>query len=250
MKNTFQNKSIVIFGATSTIAEAYAKQSAHENTFYLIGRNTEKLQIISKHLEVTGASKVYTTAADLSEFDKHPSLVQNIFTTLGKVDIVLFAHGTMSDEENSELNYEKTLSSLKNNALSIISLLTLIRPKMEEQQSGSIAVITSVAGDCNLRRNFIYASEKAFLSAYIKGLSQKLYSKGIQVLDIKPGRVKSPMTAGMKQDWSIANPEVVAKDIIKAIQKRKFVVYTPFYWRYIVYIIRSIPMKYLSRLDL
>ena len=145
-------------------------------------------------------------------------------------------------ESRTEKSAADTIASCNTNALSVISLLTLLANHFEEKKSGTIAVITSVAGDRGRQSNYIYGASKAMVSVFLQGLRNRLFHSQVNVLDIKPGFVDTPMTAHIKKGGPLwAKPEAVAKDIVNAIEKKKDLLYTPFFWRYIMLIIRNIP---------
>jgi short-subunit dehydrogenase len=129
-------------------------------------------------------------------------------------------------------------------------MLTPIADFFEKQKHGVITVISSVAGDRGRQSNYIYGSAKAGLSVYLDGLRNRLYSAGVAVVTIKPGFVDTPMTAHLKKGFLFASPEKVARDILRAIEKRKCVVYTPWFWRWIMFVIKSIPETIFRKLKL
>lgn len=236
------SKNILIIGATSAIAEAVARIYAIQGaTLYLIARNEQRLATIAQDLKVRGAKDVFITSLNVDEFAKHEFVIQQVITQLKNIDIALIAHGTLPDQKVLEKDVQQTLHSYHTNALSVISLLTLLANQFEQQKTGTIAVISSVAGDRGRQSNYIYGSAKAMVSVFLQGLRNRLFFSKVNVLDIKPGFVDTPMVAHLKKGALWARPEVVAKDIVKAIEKKKSVLYTPFFWRYIMLIIRSVP---------
>jgi short-subunit dehydrogenase len=137
------------------------------------------------------------------------------------------------------------------NAVSIIALLTRFANIVEQQRRGTIAVISSVAGDRGRQSNYLYGSAKAALSTFCDGLRARLFKVGAHVVTIKPGFVATPMTAGLPLPGPlVATPEKVAGDIVRAIEKGKDVIYTPWFWWGIMLIIRSIPGRVFKRLSL
>ena len=187
---------ILIFGATSAIAEAVAAHYAiAENRLYLIARNSEKLAALRQRLVDCDAGEVETAQADLARLEDHPGLIEAAFNWLRTIDLVLIAHGTLPDHTRCEQDVEAALEALDVNGLSPISLLTELAPRMREQAHGKIAVITSVAGDRGRPSNYVYGSAKAMVSAFLQGLRGRLHGAGVHVIDIRPGLVDSPMTA-------------------------------------------------------
>ena len=121
---------------------------------------------------------------------------------------------------------------------------------MEAQKEGSICVIGSVAGDRGRSSNYIYGSAKAGLAAFTQGLRQRLSKFNIDILLVKPGFVDTPMTQEFKKGFLWASPERVARDICSAIDKRKSTLYTPWFWGWIMLVIKHIPESIFKKLKL
>ncbi|MDB3882446.1 SDR family oxidoreductase [Amylibacter sp.] len=235
-------KRILIIGATSAIAEHCARiWAARGDALYLVARNEQHVQVIASDLKVRGASGVTTYVTDLNDMDKHEELLNVADHALEGIDIVLVAHGTLSNQKACEVNVKETLQEIKTNALSTISFLTLIANRFEAQKSGSICVISSVAGDRGRASNYVYGSAKAMVTAFTSGLRQRLHKSNVSVVTIKPGFVDTPMTAEFKKGFLWANPSVVAALIVKAIDRKKAEVYVPAFWWLIMHLILLIP---------
>ena len=122
------------------------------------------------------------------------------------------------------------------------ALDTLVADSFEQRGCGKLIVVSSVAGDRGRASNYVYGSAKAGLSAFLSGLRQRLHNHGVQVTTVLPGFVKTRMVEGMELPEALtASPEQVAADVLKAVQKGKGVVYTRFFWRYIMLIVTHIP---------
>ncbi len=242
---------ILVLGATSAIAKHTTRLFAADNhTLYLVARNRDKLEAMKQDMLVRGATDVYIESRDLADDSQHAELLQNATTAMGSIDTVLIAYGTLTDQQQAQQDYPRTLAELQINFLSVISLLTLLANQMEQQGSGSIAVISSVAGDRGRQSNYIYGTAKGGLSLFLQGLRNRLHKSGVHVLTIKPGFVDTPMTRDFKKGMLWASPEAVSQAIYKGIKKRKHVIYTPFFWRFIMLIIKSIPETIFKRLSL
>ena len=244
-------KRILIIGATSAIAEHCARIWAAEgDALHLVARNEQHVQVIASDLKVRGASEVTTYVTDLNNMDKHEELLDVADAALGGVDIVLIAHGTLSNQKSCELSVKETLAEIQTNALSTISLLTLIANKFEAKQSGTICVISSVAGDRGRASNYVYGTAKAMVTAFTSGLRQRLQKSNVSVVTIKPGFVDTPMTAEFKKGLLWVKPITVAESIVRAIDGKKTEVYVPQFWCFIMSIIKILPTKIFKRLDL
>jgi decaprenylphospho-beta-D-erythro-pentofuranosid-2-ulose 2-reductase len=242
---------VLIVGATSAIAYETAKLFAKERAeLFLVGRSTEKLTAIQDDLRVRGAARVEMFPLDLADLSRHQELVDTALAALGEVDAVLIAHGTLSDQRACEQSATRTIEQLTVNALSAISLLTILANYFEQRRKGCIAVISSVAGDRGRGSNYVYGTAKGALNIFLQGLRNRLYKSGVAVVTIKPGFVDTPMTAAFKKNALFASPARVGAAIHVAMNKGKDVVYVPWFWFFIMLIIRNIPERVFKRLKL
>ena len=147
---------VLIVGATSAIAAETAKLFAREGAdLFLVGRNEEKLAQVAGDLQVRGASQVETLVMDANDLDRHQELFNQVIERLGGLDTVLIAHGTLSDQKQAEQDVKVALDELKTNFLSTVSLSTIIANYFEKQKRGTLAVISSVAGDRGRQSNYV-----------------------------------------------------------------------------------------------
>lgn len=244
-------QNILIIGATSAIAQAVARQYAQKrHNLFITGRSQDKLEQIAADLKVRGASDIHTEAFDASELSSHQSLVERVIEQFQRIDVVLIAHGTLPDQERCQQDLDYALQEFNLNGTSIISLCSLLANQLEQQKSGSLAVISSVAGDRGRQSNYLYGTAKAAVSTFLQGLRNRLSKSGVQVLTIKPGFVDTPMTAEFDKGPLWATPELVANDIIKAINKGRNTLYTPWFWLGIMTIIKAVPEFIFKKLSL
>ncbi|NTS75938.1 SDR family oxidoreductase [Catenovulum sp. SM1970] len=245
-------KNILIIGANSAMAQAVAKQYANRAcSFFLVARDGEKLDTLAKDLTIRGAHSVTTAELDVTNFMAHAPIIEDVFDQFDQLDLALIAHGTLPDQTACQTDVELALKEIRINATSSIALMTDIANRMEQQKSGTIACITSVAGDRGRQSNYLYGSAKAMVSTFLQGLRNRLDKSGVKVIDIKPGFVDTPMTADFKKGALWATPEKVAKDISNAVDKGKSkTLYTPGFWALIMLIIRNIPEFIFKKLSL
>jgi decaprenylphospho-beta-D-erythro-pentofuranosid-2-ulose 2-reductase len=241
----------MIIGASSSIAYETAKCFAHDGSdLFLVGRSSEKLTTVANDLEIRGAKRVETYPLDLCELDRHREMFEQAIAFLGELDMLLIAHGTLGDQGKCEQSVAETMQELQTNCLSVISLLTISANYFEQQRHGCIAVITSVAGDRGRKSNYVYGTAKAAVIVFLQGLRNRLSSVGVSVLTIKPGYVATPMTAHLKQGLLTASAHSVGRGIYEAMKQGKDVVYLPWFWCGIMFVIRSIPERIFKRLSL
>ena len=242
---------VLIVGATSTIAEATARLLAADgDAFFLTARNADRLQSMADDLRVRSGARVETAVLDATDYAAHAGLAEQASAALGGLDTVVIAHGTLPDQQACEASFELTRQEIEVNALSVISLLTHLANHFEQQGHGTLAVVSSVAGDRGRQSNYVYGSAKAAVSSFLQGLRNRLHRAGVHVLTVKPGMVDTPMTRDFSKSLFWSNPEQIARGIHKAIERRREVVYLPGFWRLLMRAIREIPEPVFKRLSL
>ena len=242
---------VMIVGATSAIAHETAKLIAKDKAkLFLVGRTRKKLAAVRDDLIVRGASQVDTFLLDVTHLDRHQELLDTAIATLGELDTVLIAHGTLGDQQACQQSVTETMKELTTNCTSVISLLTILANYFEQQKRGCIAVITSVAGDRGRQSNYVYGTAKGALNVLLQGLRNRLASSNVSVLAIKPGFVDTPMTAALPKNRLFVQPQTVGIGIYNAMRKGKDSVYLPWFWRPIMFVVRCIPESVFKRLSL
>ena len=233
---------VVVVGATSAIAEAAARLwAARGDALYLAARREALLASSADDLRVRGARHVAFERFDVLDADSHEGMLERAEAALGPIDCVLIAHGTLPDQAAAQADPELAVREIELNGVSTVALALRAANRFEARGAGTIAVITSVAGVRGRASNFVYGSAKALVSTFLAGLRHRLHAKGVSVLDIRPGFVDTPMTAAFTKGALWATPAKVAADIVAAVDRRASVVYTPWFWRWIMLVIRHIP---------
>lgn len=248
---TGESKKILIVGATSAIAKEVARHYASQGgKLFLIARNEESLKTLVADIRVRGASMASYSVLDLNHFDRHSEVIKQATEYLQGVDIALICHGSLPDQKASEKSFKLAQQAINTNGMSVISMLTELAEYFIHQGKGTIAVITSVAGDRGRQSNFIYGSAKAMVSTYLQGLRGRLLPFNVHVVDIRPGFVDSPMTAQFKKGPLWSSPTQIADIIVKSVERKRHTVYAPFYWRIIMFVVRLVPEFLFKRLKL
>jgi decaprenylphospho-beta-D-erythro-pentofuranosid-2-ulose 2-reductase len=242
---------VLVLGATSGIAEATCRiWAAQGASLFLVARNAEKLAAVATDLQARGASYVDTAVADLDDTDQHPALLAHAINSLTGMDVAYLAHGVLGDQIQAEQDFYNAEQILHTNFLAPVSLLTWLANYCVQRKAGTLAVLSSVAGDRGRKSNYVYGSSKAGLSAFLGGLRNRLDREGVTILTIKPGPTKTAMTASMKGNEKFADVNTVAQTIVKAIAAKKDNLYVPFQWQPIMFIIRNIPESIFKKLNL
>lgn len=218
---------------------------------FLVARDAEKLDALSKDLVVRGAAAATIHRMDGTDVAAHQGMIEAAVSALGAMDIALIAYGTLPDQAACEADPALALREFSTNGASVIALLMALATRFEGQRAGAMGVITSVAGDRGRPSNYVYGSAKAAVSVFCEGLRGRLFRAGVSLTDIRPGFVATPMTQGLPLPAPlVAQPEVVARRIVAGINRGADVLYTPAFWALIMLIIRSIPRRIFKRLKL
>ncbi len=244
-------RKILVLGATSGIAEATCRLWAAQGaSLFLVARNQEKLAAVAADLKVRGASYIDTAVADLDDTDAHPALLAHAINSLTGLDVAYLAHGILGDQPAAERDFQTTAQILHTNFMAPVSLLTWLANFCVQRHAGVLAVLSSVAGDRGRKSNYVYGSSKAGLTAFLAGLRNRVDREGVTVLTIKPGPVKTAMTATMKGSEKFADVDKVAQTIVNAVAAKKDNLYVPFQWQPIMFVIRNIPDRIFKKLNL
>ena len=241
---------VLIMGATSGMAEALARIYAGQGAkLFLVARNADKLNAVASDLQARGASEVKTWVMDANNSNAIAPMLDAAWQAFGNIDVALVAHGTLPDQLRTQIDMPYAISEFRTNAESVIACLAGLAIKFEPQGKGVIAVIGSVAGDRGRASNYLYGAAKAAVETFASGLRARLFSAGVHVLLVKPGFVATPMTAHLPLPSMLTlSADQAATDIVKAINKRKDVLYTAWFWAWIMLIIRWLPAAVFKRL--
>ncbi|MGB9234102.1 MAG: SDR family NAD(P)-dependent oxidoreductase [Terriglobales bacterium] len=244
-------RKVVVLGATSGIALEVQRQLARLGCeLLLVARSPQRLAEVQSDLVERGAKQVLTYVADLAALRCHAGILDFVRRSFPGYDTVLLAYGAMHDQKESEASIDVLLDELNVNYVSAAALLTLFAADLEQRRAGCIAAITSVAGDRGRRANYVYGSAKGALSLFLQGLRSRLHPAGVKVITIKPGPVQTPMTDYLPNAARFADPELVAREIVRVLERRSpDVLYTPKVWRYVMSAVEHIPELIFKRLS-
>jgi decaprenylphospho-beta-D-erythro-pentofuranosid-2-ulose 2-reductase len=238
-------KSILILGATSSIAKACAEifASSHYRLF-LAGRDLFEIERLAKDLQIRFKLQVDYAYFDITAFNTHLCFFEKVLAKMGNVQGVVMAVGSLSKKcSPTEI--------IATNFSGPVSILELCTNYLAEQKEGFIVGLSSVAGDRGRQSNYIYGASKSALTTYLQGLRAYLHPFGVHVLTVKLGLIDTKMTFGGNYPLFLAaNPTKTGLKIINALNKRKESVYIPKIWRIIMLTIRLIPEKIFKHLKI
>lgn len=241
----------VVFGATSAIAQQAVRLLAIRGAeLVLVGRNAARLEAVAADARVRGARAVATEVADLDDRERHGPLLDEAFRILRRVDLVLVAQGVLAGSDACEASPETAERVLVSGLVGPALLLQEAGLRLAAQGGGALVALSSVAGDRGRQSNYAYGAAKAGLTAFLSGLRNRLHRRGVRVVTVKPGFVDTPMTAGVEKNALFVPPAVVARSILRAVERRRDVVYVPGFWRWIMLAVRSVPEPLFKRLSL
>ncbi len=245
-------KRIVIIGATSTIAVHCARLWVEKEPVILtlISRNRAKAELVAADIKIRSPQTIIQIS-QLNFLD--PVAIRQCVETLtaeGPVDLVLIAHGYLPDQLLCQQELSACQDALATNALSPVLFAEAFAGHMQTANQGTLAIISSVAGDRGRKSNYVYGAAKGLITRYSQGLQHRLAQSNVNVVLIKPGPTNTPMTAHLKQKAGVfAEPEAIAKIITQGIKKRKAVIYAPTKWAFIMLVLKHLPNFIFNRLD-
>jgi short-subunit dehydrogenase len=247
------SEKILVLGATSGIAEALCRVLAARGCSVIVaGRDISKLERIAADLGIRNpAAQARAESFDALDFAGHAAFFERCLAHVGgDLDGVILCYGYLADQATAQADFDETHRTIDVNFTSAVSILDIAARCFEARGRGYIAAISSVAGDRGRQSNYTYGAAKAGLTAYLSGLRNRLFHAGVHVLTIKPGFVYTAMTEGKVNPKSplVASPEKVARDIDRAIRRRRNVLYAPWFWRIILGIVCAIPEGIFKRL--
>jgi len=241
------NPRVAIFGATSAIAAEIARVYAGRGArLFLAGRDPAKLRAL---VEARGDAVAGFREVDLTAPGAAAAAVSAAIEALGGgLDVAVIAHGWLGDQLASERDVAEAERIIATNFVSVVALLVPLGNHFEAAGAGHIAVLSSVAGDRGRPRNYTYGASKGALNLYLQGLRTRLWARGVGVHTLKLGPVDTPMTATHEKTMLFTRADRVAADIVAAIDAGRDEAYVPWYWRFIMAIVRNMPERAMQRL--
>jgi decaprenylphospho-beta-D-erythro-pentofuranosid-2-ulose 2-reductase len=241
--------SVLIFGARSDVARPLARIYGLEGyDVVLAARDSHSLAADADDIRVRSGRNVALRDFDVLDTGTHARFVDQLDVL---PDTVISLIGLMTPQDQAQTDFASADLMMRSNYLGLVSILGEIANRMEQRGSGTIIGVSSVAGDRGRATNYIYGSAKAGFTAFLSGLRNRLFKKGVRVITVKPGFIRTRMTEGMDLPLRLtAEPEEIARAIRAADKKRRLVVYHKPIWALIMLVIRSIPERIFVRLKI
>lgn len=241
---------ILILGANSEMALALARKFAEKEhaNFYLASRDMELLDKRAADLNARYGVEARALQLDVTAYETHKPFYGGLNP---KPDGVIIAFGYLGDQKRAEQDFQEALKIIETNYLGAVNLLEVIAADFETRGQGFVIGISSVAGERGRASNYLYGSAKAAFTVCLSGLRNRLSRRGAHVLTVLAGFVDTKMTRHLNLPRALtASPEDVADDVYKAFRKKRNVIYTKWYWRWIMFVIKILPEFLFKRLSL
>jgi short-subunit dehydrogenase len=241
---------VVFLGATRGMGRALARLMAQRgDRLFLLGRDPEELARSAQDLEViAGGGKVEAALCDLLQPETFSGAFDQAKQALDGFDTVVVTAGLFATQEQLEADAALCGDLLTANFTNTIQFCEETRRRLLAAGGGTLCVFSSVAGERGRKPVILYGAAKAGLSRYLEGLDHKFRIQGLRTICVKPGFVKTGMTAGLKPPPFAGEPDAVARVVLKAIDHGSPVVYAPGIWRWVMLAIRILPRAVMRRI--
>lgn len=242
-------QSLLVLGGTSEIGLATARKmvQGRARRVVLAARDTERADAGAEELRRLGA-EVEVVAFDARDHGSHAAALDAAFRG-GDVDCAVVAFGVLGDQERLATDAAAAVEAVEVNYVGAVSVCIPLAERMRRQGHGTIVVLSSVAGERARKSNFVYGSSKAGLDAFAQGLGDRLHGSGVQVMVVRPGFVRTKMTAGLDDVPLSTDPDSVADSIVAGLRRSSHTVWTPMPLRFVMSALRHLPRALFRRLN-
>ena len=245
-------QTILLLGGTSEIGLAICErylQNAHARIVLAAMPSDPGRDAAVAQMKAAGARSVELIDFEATDPDTHPKMIEAAFAN-GDVDVAIVAFGILGDAEELWQNQQKAVLAVEINYTAAVSVGVLLGEKLRAQGFGQIIAMSSAAGERVRRSNFVYGSTKAGLDGFYLGLGEALREYGVRVLVIRPGQVRTRMSAHIKEAPLTVDKEYVAELAVTASAKGKELVWAPGAFRYVMMVLRHIPRPVFRKLPI
>lgn len=245
-------QSVLALGGGSDIALATVRLLVKRRvrTVVLAGRHPDTLEVAAEELRGLGAHRVDAVHFDADDTSSHATFLEEVFARQEDIDVVVLGFGVLGDQTEAEADPNTALAVLRTNFLGAASVGLHASHRLRQQGHGTIVVLSSVAGERARRSNFVYGSSKAGLDAFFTGLGDSLMDTGVRVLIVRPGFVRTKMTAGLPAVPLSTTPEEVAAVIVRGLETGAEQAWAPRPLRFVMSVLRHLPRPLFRRLKM
>jgi decaprenylphospho-beta-D-erythro-pentofuranosid-2-ulose 2-reductase len=245
-------QSVLVLGGTSDIALATVRKIVARRgaRVVLAARKPETCDSAAAVLRDAGASEVHSVAFDATDFASHEGFVRATFDRFGDFDLVLVAFGVLGDQARAEHDPGAALEIVQTNFTGTVSVTVPVVTRLRAQGHGDLVLLSSVAGERVRRSNFVYGSSKAGIDGYYQGLAASLATSGVRVMIVRAGFVHTKMTDGLKAAPLSVTADAVADAVVRGLARGREIVWVPPAMRYVMVVLRHLPVAVFRRLRL
>ncbi len=243
-------QSVLVVGGTSDIGLAVAEAfgGGRPLRVVLAARPSPRLVAAQTRLERAGYA-VETVDFDARNPRSHGETVRKAFAG-GDIDVAVVAFGVLGDQERAWTDAETALGLAEVNYVAAVTVGVALAEQFKQQGHGAVVALSSVAGERARRSNFVYGSTKAGMDAFYTGLREALRPHGVRVTVVRPGFVRTKMTAGLKAVPLSLDAEQVAALVVDAVRNRREQVWAPPPLRWLMTVLRHLPSAVFRRLPI
>ena len=246
-------QTILLLGGTSeiglAICERYLRNAPARIVLAALPDDPGRDDAVAQ-MKAAGARSVELIDFDAVDTESHPTVIDAAFGAAADVDVAIVAFGLLGDAEELWQNQRKAVQIAEINYTAAVSVGVLLGEKMRAQGFGQIIAMSSAAGERVRRSNFVYGSTKAGLDGFYLGLGEALREYGVRVLVIRPGQVRTRMSAHIKEAPLTVDKEYVANLAVTASAKGKELVWAPGAFRYVMMVLRHVPRPIFRKLPI
>jgi decaprenylphospho-beta-D-erythro-pentofuranosid-2-ulose 2-reductase len=245
-------QSVLVLGGTSDIALATVRKvvARRRARVVLAARKPEACDSAAAVLRDAGASEVHSVAFDATDFASHEGFVRATFDRFGDFDLVLVAFGVLGDQARAEHDPGAALEIVQTNFSGTVSVTVPVVTRLRAQGHGDLVLLSSVAGERVRRSNFVYGSSKAGIDGYYQGVAASLATSGVRVMIVRAGFVHTKMTDGLKAAPLSVTADAVADAVVRGLARGREIVWVPPAMRYVMVVLRHLPVAVFRRLRL
>ena len=244
-------QSLLVLGGTSEIAQAIVGALVERGVRRVVlgGRDPGALERVADDWRAHGAVTVETLPFEATEHEAHPAVIEKAFEG-GDIDLVLIAFGVLGEQKMDELDPSRAATVIETNFTAAATAGIEVVKRLRRQGHGTVVLLSSLAGERARRSNFVYGSAKAGADAFFQGMAAATAGDAVRVMIVRPGFVKTRMTAGMKAPPLSTTPDAVARVVVRGLERGSEIVWAPPATRLMMIVLRHLPTAVFRKLPI